>query len=57
VLVWNNDPPKKITPAASTTDAIRIMRVVITLPRPFLFLNCTAIVGIIGDVNMSWLSD
>ena len=34
VLVWNILPPKKITPAPRTTEAIRIIRVVMTLPIP-----------------------
>lgn len=34
VLVWNILPPKKITPAPRTTEAMRIIRVVITSPRP-----------------------
>ena len=37
VLVWNMLPPKKITPAPRTTDAIRIIRVVITFPIPLRF--------------------
>ena len=37
VLVWNSDPPKKITPAPNTTEAIRMIRVVITVPIPFRF--------------------
>ena len=36
VLVWNILPPKKITPAPRTTEAMRMIRVVITLPIPFL---------------------
>jgi len=39
VLVWNMLPPKKITPAPSTTDAIRIIKVVITFPIPLRFLT------------------
>ena len=43
VLVENILPPKKITPAPSTTDAMRIMRVVITFPIPLRFWNLNSI--------------
>jgi hypothetical protein len=43
VLVENILPPKKITPAPRTTDAMRIIRVVITFPIPLRFWNLNSI--------------
>jgi hypothetical protein len=47
VLVWNILPPKKITPAPRMTEAMRIMRVVITFPIPLRFWNLDSILGLV----------
>ena len=49
VLVWNILPPKKITPAPRTTEAIRMMRVVMTFPIPLRFWNLNSMLPQITD--------